>query len=79
MWKRAVTRYGIWLGIALFVGAQNVLVRVSRGTPIDLQWDVFHELVYWSVWALFAQIVLRMVRRWPFDRGMARRSLVPHL
>lgn len=76
---RFATRYGIWLGIALFVGAQNVLVRVSRGTPIDLQWDVFHELVYWSVWALFAQIVVGTVRRWPFDRGMARRSLVPHL
>lgn len=74
-----MTGYGIWLGIALFVGAQNMLVRVSRGSPIDLQWDVFHEFVYWSVWALFAQIVIRMVQRWPFDRGMARRSFVPHL
>ena len=79
MLKRFASRYGIWLGVALFVSAQNMLVRVSRGSPIEPQWDVFHELLYWSVWALFAQIVLRMVRRWPFDRGMARRSLVPHL
>jgi two-component system LytT family sensor kinase len=77
--KRFATRYGIWLGIALFVSAQNMLVRVSRGSAIDLQWDLFHELVYWSVWALFAQVIIRMVRRWPFDRGMARRSFVPHL
>ena len=73
-----MTRYGIWLGIALFVGAQNMLVRVSRGSAIDVQWDVFHELVYWSVWALFAQVIIRLVQRWPFDRGITRRSLVPH-
>jgi two-component system, LytTR family, sensor kinase len=77
--KRFAARYGIWLGIALFVSAQNMLVRVSRGSPIDLQWDVFHEFVYWSVWALFAQVIIRMVRRWPFDRGMGRGSLAPHL
>lgn len=73
-----MTRYGIWLGIALFVGAQNMLVRVSRGSAIDVQWDVFHELVYWSVWALFAQVIIRLVQRWPFDRGITRRALVPH-
>jgi two-component system, LytTR family, sensor kinase len=77
--KRFAARYGIWLGIALFVSAQNMLVRVSRGSAIDLQWDLFHELVYWSVWALFAQIIVRVVQRWPFERGMVRRSLVPHL
>ncbi|HKE91568.1 MAG TPA: histidine kinase [Gemmatimonadales bacterium] len=79
MLKRFAARYGIWVGVALFVSAQNLLVGVSRGAPIDLQWDVFHEFVYWSMWALFAQIIVRMVRRWPFDRGVARRSLVPHL
>lgn len=73
------TRHGVWLAIALFVSAQNMLVRVSRGSPIDPQWDVFHEFVYWSVWAFFAQVVVGMVRRWPFDRGLARRSLLPHL
>jgi two-component system LytT family sensor kinase len=77
--KRFATRYGIWLALALVVSAQNMLVRVSRGSPIDLQWDLFHELVYWSVWALFAQVIIRMVQRRPFDRGMARRALVPHL
>ena len=77
--KRFARWYGIWLGIALFVCAQNMLVRVSRGSPIELQWDLFHELVYWSIWALFAQVIVRLVRRWPFDRGVARRSLIPHL
>ena len=79
MLKRWVTRYGIWLGIALLVSGQNMLVRVSRGVAIDPQWDVFHEFVYWSVWALCAQVIVWIVRRWPLDRGVSRQALVPHL
>lgn len=77
--KRFATRYGVWLGIALLVSGQNMLVRVSRGVAIDPQWDVFHEFVYWSVWALCAQVIVWIVRRWPLDRGVTPHTLVPHV
>lgn len=76
---RLAGNVAIWWGVAAFVSGQNMLVRVSRGGPIDWQWDVFHEFVYWSMWAIFAQLIIAVARRWTFDHGLTVRSLVPHL
>ena len=54
----------IWLGVALFISAQNIVVALSRGGPINWQWDVLHEFVYWLTWAAFTPIVLRAAERW---------------
>jgi two-component system, LytTR family, sensor kinase len=70
----------IWLGVALFISAQNIVVSLSRGGSINWQWDVMHELVYWLTWAAFTPLVLRCAERWrpdPARGGLAR--VVPSL
>jgi two-component system, LytTR family, sensor kinase len=69
----------IFLLVAAFFAVQNALVHVSRGAPIDWQWDVMHEFVYWLVWAAFAPAILGAARRWPVSRESGARALLPHL
>jgi signal transduction histidine kinase len=77
--RRAARLVGIWLAVALFFILQNVAVRAARGVVVDWQWDVFHELVYWLVWAAFTPLILAAARRHPLDAGTRRRSLVRHV
>lgn len=76
---RAARITGLWLLVAGFVSLQNIAVGRSRGHPIDWQWDVVHELVYWMVWAGVTPLVLWMADRWALGRGAGLRSIWPHL
>jgi two-component system, LytTR family, sensor kinase len=69
----------IFLLVAVFFALQNVLVHVSRAAPIDWQWDVMHEFVYWLIWAAFAPAILGAARRWPVSREGGWRTALPHL
>jgi len=69
----------VFLLVAVFFATQNAMVHVSRGAPIDWQWDVEHEFVYWLVWAAFAPAVLGAARRWPPSRQAGWRSVLPHV
>ncbi|HEX6617030.1 MAG TPA: histidine kinase [Gemmatimonadales bacterium] len=74
-----LTPVAVFLLVAVFFAMQNAMVHVSRGAPIDWQWDVVHEFVYWLVWAAFTPAVLGAARRWPPSRESGWRSLLPHL
>jgi len=76
---RAARLVGVWLAVALFFIVQNVAVRAARGVVVDFQWDVFHELVYWLVWAAFTPLILAAARRHPLEAGVRLRSLARHL
>lgn len=69
----------VWLAVAVFFSAENILVGAARHRPFDWQWDIFHELVYWLVWAAFTPIILRAGRRWPLGPGGLPRVVAPHL
>lgn len=69
---------GIWLAVAVFFSTQNVLVRRSSGSPINWQWDVAHEFIYWLTWAALTPAILWTARRWRLERGSGVRRLVPH-
>src|SRR5512135_2944991 len=66
----------LWLAVAVFVSAQNVLVAAARHRPFVWQWDVFHEFVYWLTWAAFTPLVLAAARRWPLAPSAA--VILPH-
>src|SRR5512143_3774863 len=68
-----------WLAVAVFFSAENILVGAARHRPFTWQWDVYHEVVYWLVWAAFTPIVLGAGRRWPLGPGALPRVIVPHL
>lgn len=65
--------------VAVFFATQNGLVRVSRGSPIDWQWDLLHEFVYWLVWAAYAPAILAAARRWPLSREGGHAAVWHHL
>src|SRR4051794_30880792 len=76
--SRALRVVAIWLGVAVFFSAENVLVGAARHRPFDWQWDVYHEFVYALTWAAFSGLVLEAGRRWPVG-GSVQRMITPHL
>jgi hypothetical protein len=77
--SRAARIVVVWLGVAVFFSAQNVLVRVSRHLSIEWQWDVYHEFVYSLTWAACTAIVLAAARRWRLEPGTGAGVLLRHL
>jgi len=78
-WPRSAKILAAFLSVAAFFATQNALVHVSRGGPIDWQWDVMHEFVYWLTWAAYAPIVLNAARRWPLSREAVWPGVARHL
>jgi two-component system, LytTR family, sensor kinase len=77
--SRAVRVVAIWLAVAVFFSAENVLVGAARHRPFDWQWDVYHEFVYALTWAAFSSVVLWAGRRWPVGSGSFGTTIAPHL
>jgi len=75
----AVRLLAVWLGVAVFFSAQNLLVGAARHRPVDWQWDIYHEFVYYLTWAAFTPLVLSAGRRWPIGADSWSRILLPHL
>ena len=70
---------GIWLLVAVFFSAENVLVGVARQRPFDWQWEVYHEFIYALTWAGFTPVVLATGRRWRLGSGGQWETIGPHL
>lgn len=77
--SRGVKIVVTFLLVALFFATQGVMVRVSRGLPIDWQWDVMHEFLYWLIWAAFTPLVLTAAQRWPVSGDTGWKSVARHL
>jgi two-component system, LytTR family, sensor kinase len=75
----AVRLVALWLGVAVFFSAQNLLVSAARHRPVDWQWDIYHEFIYGLTWAAFTPLVLSAGRRWPLGGGAGWRTVLPHL
>src|SRR5919112_3749412 len=75
----AIRLVTLWLGVAVFFSAQNLLVSAARHRPVDWQWDIYHEFIYALTWAAFTPLVLSGGRRWPLGGGSWRRTILPHL
>jgi two-component system, LytTR family, sensor kinase len=70
---------GTWLGVAVFFSAQNLLVGAARHRPVDWQWDIYHEFVYYLTWAAFSPLVLAAGRRWELGPETLGQVLPRHL
>ena len=78
-WPRSLKIVTAFLLVATFFATQGAMVHVSRGAPIDWQWDVMHEYVYWLTWAAFTPIVLGAARRWPVTGDAGWKAVMRHL
>lgn len=68
------------LAVGTFFTAQTILMALSTGRPLDVEWDVLQELLFWFVWAALSPIVLAALRRWPLYRSYrSYRSILPHV
>lgn len=52
-----------WAAVALVFGSQNVVGALAAGTEIAWDWAVYHEALYWAVWAAFTPLVVGWARR----------------
>ncbi len=67
-----------WLAVAVFFSLENVLSGAARHHAFSWQWDIFHEFIYWLMWAAATPLILAAGRRWPPFAGSAR-MVWPHL
>jgi two-component system, LytTR family, sensor kinase len=63
------------LAVGVFFTSQVVLMALTAGRPVQIEWDVFQELLYWLVFALLAPHIMRLAGRWP----LLERPVAPHI
>lgn len=68
-----------WLGVAFLFIVQNVVGALAAGVPIDPQWAVAHEIIYWGLWAALTPVLLAWARRYPLGRDAGARPWLAHL
>ena len=59
-WRIALT---FWTIVAFFFVVENVSGRLAAGRPIDWEWDVLNEILYWALWAALTPLIIYWLRR----------------
>jgi two-component system, LytTR family, sensor kinase len=54
-----------WTIVAFFFVLQNASSRLAAGKPIDWEWDVWSELLYWALWAALTPPIVYWLTRFP--------------
>jgi signal transduction histidine kinase len=67
------------LGVGTFFTAQTILMTLSAGQPINVEWNVVQEFLFWFVWAALSPIVLAALKRWPLDAKPIYRPILAHV
>lgn len=68
-----------WAAVALVFATQNVVGAVASGAGVDWGWDVYHEVLYWSVWGALTPILVAWARRHRPGGDAGRRAWAAHL
>lgn len=78
-WPRWLAFLGLWTVLALFTGSRRIIVSVSSGREINWIEEILSHLGAWYVWAILSLVIMRVARRFPFERGAWIRALAIHL
>jgi two-component system, LytTR family, sensor kinase len=54
-----------WTIVAFFFVVQNVSSRLAAGRPVDWEWDVWNEILYWALWAALTPLITWWLIRFP--------------
>jgi two-component sensor histidine kinase len=54
-----------WTIVAFFFVVQNASSRLAAGKPIDWEWDVWSEILYWALWAALTPLIIYWLNRFP--------------
>jgi two-component system LytT family sensor kinase len=66
------------LAVGVFFTSQVVLMALTAGRPVQIEWDIVQELLYWVVLALFAPKIVALAGRWPLQERPIGRRLAKH-
>jgi hypothetical protein len=66
------------LAVGVFFTSQVVLMALTAGRPVQIEWDVVQELLYWVVLALFAPKIVALAGRWPLQERPIGPQLAKH-
>jgi two-component system, LytTR family, sensor kinase len=54
-----------WTIVAFFFVVENVSGRLAAGKPVDWEWDVWNEILYWTLWAALTPFITYWLTRFP--------------
>ncbi len=78
-WMRWVLSLGAWTLIGFLFASQSRLSSLHTGMAMKWTDVLFWEIPRWSLWAMLSPLILRLTRRYGFDRGQARRNALIHI
>jgi two-component system, LytTR family, sensor kinase len=65
-----------WTIVAFFFVVENVSGRLATGKPVDWEWDVWNELLYWALWAAVTPLITWWLTSFPLSwKTVAAHSL----
>jgi signal transduction histidine kinase len=62
---RASRIVALALVVGTFFTLQELLGVLSTGRPLNVEWEVLQEALYWLVWAALSPLMLAALERWP--------------
>lgn len=68
-----------WFIVALVFSIQNVVGAVASGTEVDWGWAVYHEVLYWAVWAALTPVIVSWATRHRLGTDAGWQPWVAHL
>ena len=75
---RSSTIMLVSLAVGVFFTSQVVLMALTAGRPVQIEWDVAQELLFWVLWALLAPGVVALAERWPLHEPPIGKHLAKH-
>jgi two-component system, LytTR family, sensor kinase len=61
-WRITLT---FWTIVAFFFVVENASGRLATGKPVDWEWDVWNEILYWALWAALTPLITWWLIRFP--------------
>jgi signal transduction histidine kinase len=79
-WGQLALIWTVWTFIALFFSGQLYFISLLADVHEErMSSPFFAQFAYCYLWAIATPLVIRLARRFPFERGRWRRSLIVHL
>lgn len=68
-----------WAVVAVVFSTQNVVGALASGADIDWAWAVYHEILYWAIWAALTPVILHGASRHRLGTDAGWRPWTAHL
>jgi sensor histidine kinase YesM len=77
--RRWLALFAIWTMLGVFFASQTYITYAYSRRPTTWRQALTLALSEWYIWALLALVVVRLARRFPFERGAWGRAALVHI